>query len=187
MKTINFTAFPELKTERLILRQLKNEDESEIFLIRSDERVNRFLDRQKAKSLAEARDFINKINAAISNNESVYWAITLRDSPALIGTICFWNILWENSIAEIGYELMPDQQGKGFMQESISRIIEYGFQEMHLRKIDAYPSADNASSVKLLEKNNFKLDMSNTDRNIHSEELKNIAIYVLAKKDYTVS
>lgn len=187
MKPINFIPFPELKTDRLFLRQLKIEDEREIFLIRSDERVNRFLDRLKASSLTEARDFINKINTGINNNESIYWAITIKDSPSLIGTICLWNVLWENSIAEIGYELLPDQQGKGFMQESISKIIEYGFGEMHLKKIDAYPSADNVSSVKLLEKNNFKLDMTNTDRNIHSEELNNIAIYVLVKEDYTVS
>ena len=62
MDIINFTPFPGLTTERLNLRQMKIQDENEIFALRSDERVQEFLDRPKAKIIDDARKFIEKIN-----------------------------------------------------------------------------------------------------------------------------
>ena len=84
--------FPRLITDRLVLRQLEMQDDGEIFFLRSDETVNKFLVSPIAKSIQDARDFINKINENIANSESVYWAITVKGNNKLIGTICIWNI-----------------------------------------------------------------------------------------------
>jgi [ribosomal protein S5]-alanine N-acetyltransferase len=124
---MNFTPFPNLFTERLSLRQMNNNDEEEIFLLRSDERVLQYIDIPKAETIDDARKFIDKINGFILNNESILWAISLKNSTTLIGTICFWNIDKENSVAETGYILHPDLQGKGIMQEALQKIIDYGF------------------------------------------------------------
>src|SRR4051794_34062033 len=91
MGKINFTPFPNLTTEHLFLRQVKIDDENEIFLVRSDEKVARFLDRPKARNLDEARQFIHKISDGIAKNEWILWAITLKNQNELIGTICLWN------------------------------------------------------------------------------------------------
>ena len=123
------TTFPILTTERLILRQLEIQDEQEIFFLRSDERVNKWLVAPIAQNVDEARIFINKINCGINNNEWAYWAITLKNNNKLIGTICFWNISIEENKAEIGYVLHPHFQGKGIMQEAIHKVIEYGFEK----------------------------------------------------------
>ncbi len=127
MDIINFTPFPNLTTERLILRQVNIQDADEIFALRSDERVNEFLDRPKAKIIDDARKFIEKINDQIAKNKVIYWAITLKNDNKVIGTICYWNISTEHSKAEIGYELHPDFQGKGIMQEAIIKVIDYGW------------------------------------------------------------
>ena len=92
--------FPTLSTPRLLLRQLAETDDAAIFLLRSDDRVNKFLDRPKPNSMEEASAFIKKINDAITNNKSFYWAITLKDEPGLIGTICIWNISTDRKSAE---------------------------------------------------------------------------------------
>jgi ribosomal-protein-alanine N-acetyltransferase len=170
MLKISFTPFPLLTTQRLILRQLKDEDANEIFVLRSDERVNKFIDRPKAITIADASAFINRIKTGIANDESVYWGITLKGSDQLIGTICLWNISRENSGAETGYELHPDFQGKGFMQEAFSKVLEYGFETMKLASIDAYTHPENNSSTTLLEKYNFsrnlQLEKENTGKEI---------------------
>ena len=62
MCKINFTPFPNLTTERLILRQVEIEDENEIFLLRSDSKVNKYLDRSIAKTIDDTWQFINKTN-----------------------------------------------------------------------------------------------------------------------------
>jgi ribosomal-protein-alanine N-acetyltransferase len=170
MLTLNFTPFPVLTTQRLILRQLVREDEEAIFALRSNEQVNRFLERTPAQSMEDARLFIQKINKGIQDNESLYWAITLREDGQLIGTMSLWNITAETDMAEIGYELLPPYQGKGFMQEAFSTVIEYGFGTLQLQTIEAWSRTDNAGSIKLLEKNHFTM-----------KELPepNMAVYIL--------
>lgn len=49
MNELNFTPFPELKTERLLLRKLTGNDANKIFFLRSDENVLRFLSREPAE------------------------------------------------------------------------------------------------------------------------------------------
>jgi [ribosomal protein S5]-alanine N-acetyltransferase len=155
MLAINFTPFPNLATERLSFRQLAPEDENEIFKLRSDDRVNRFLTRNTCKTIEEAGAFINKINSGISKGDSIYWAVTLKNDNKLIGTICLWNIQPENYRAEMGYELNPDYWGKGIMKEAIPKVIEYGLETMKLHSIEADLHPGNSQSVTLLEKNGF--------------------------------
>ena len=57
-----FPPFPQLETDRLILRQLSSRDEEEIFSLRSSDIVNKYLNRPKAKSIEDAKNFIEKIN-----------------------------------------------------------------------------------------------------------------------------
>jgi len=101
--------------------------------------------------------FINAINENIHNNHSIYWAITLPQSNKLIGTICLFNLSRDLTKAEIGFELLPQMQGKGIMLEAASRIIQYGFQEIGLTFIEAYTHRENLNSRRLLEKLNFEL------------------------------
>ncbi|WP_276504195.1 GNAT family N-acetyltransferase [Terrimonas pollutisoli] len=154
MKGFNFNPFPVLETERLSLRHLRSDDDNEIFFLRSDERVLKYLVAPKANNIEDARAFIRKI----IDNDCVYWGICLKDQPQLIGTICFWNIAKGNKKAEIGYVMHPDFQGKGLMWGAISKVILYGFEQMKLHIIEAILDPENSRSVKLLEKNNFVYD-----------------------------
>ena len=151
----NFTAFPVLKTERLTLRQLVSSDDKEIFALRADDNVNKYLDRKPSKSIDDAKNFIKTINENIQRNDSIYWAITLNGTDKLIGTICLFNFSEDHSKVEIGFELLPDFQGKGIMQEAISKVIDFGFQHVGLNSIEAYTHSENKSSTRLLEKLNF--------------------------------
>lgn len=155
MLTLNFAPFPIIKTDKLLLRQVNKSDVNEVFFLRSDQRVLKFLDRVPAKSTDEALIFIEEINDLEKNNEAVTWAITLKEDTKLIGTISFWNIQKEHYRAEIGYVLHPDFYGKGIMQEAMTEVIKFGFQVMKLHSIEANTNPDNKASIKLLERNKF--------------------------------
>jgi ribosomal-protein-alanine N-acetyltransferase len=155
MTNKNFTPFPVLKTERLTLRQLISSDDKEIFALRSNDNVNKYLGRKPSKSIDDAKNFIQTINENIQRNDSIYWAITLNSTDKLIGTICLFDFSNDNLKAEIGYELLPDFQGKGIMQEATSKVIDFGIQHIGLNSIEAYTHSENQSSTRLLEKLNF--------------------------------
>ena len=82
----------------------------------------------------------------------------------MIGTICLFEFADDNFKAEIGYELLPSYQGKGLMQEAVSKVLEFGFQHLGLNSIEAYTHSENQSSTRLLEKFNFtKQSLSQKD------------------------
>jgi ribosomal-protein-alanine N-acetyltransferase len=83
--------------------------------------------------------------------------VTPKGGTQFLGSICLWKISREDAKAEIGYELLPENHGKGIMQEVIPRVIQFGFEEMTLQTIEAELTPRNLKSVRLLEKNNFKL------------------------------
>lgn len=169
--------FKELTTGRLALRKLRLSDDKELYAIRSNDGVNKYLERNPAASIDEAQAFIKKINDGIDNNGWIYWAITLKDKDELIGTICIWNISLEEAKGEIGYELMPQFQGRGFMSEAIKKVIDFGFNDLKLKSLEAFTHKENLPSIKLLERNKFKRNYLFEQK--HKEELRkrNIIIY----------
>jgi ribosomal-protein-alanine N-acetyltransferase len=158
MINTNFNPFPNLSSRRFNLRRIADEDDNEIFVLRSEETVLKYLGRPPAKYIDDAREFITKINKGISRNEWIYWVITLKTDNKLIGTICLWNIDSSKSIADIGFELMPEYMGKGIMQEVIPVIIEFGFNTMKLEIINGEVDPENIKSIKLLERFGFKYE-----------------------------
>jgi ribosomal-protein-alanine N-acetyltransferase len=126
----SFTPFPILTTQRLTLRQLVINDEQEIFTLRSDNEINKYLDRKVSHTIDDARDIIGKVNDNINKNESLYWAITLGIRNILIGTICLFSFSDENSKCEIGFELLTTFQGQGIMKEAAEKVVNYAFSEV---------------------------------------------------------
>ena len=156
MPNRTFTPFPILNTGRLTLRQLAIHDEQEIFTLRSDNEINKYLDRKRAKTIDDARSFIDTISENINKNDSVYWAITFSDKNILIGTICLFGFSDENDKCEIGYELLTNFQGQGIMREALEKVIDYAFNTIKVKKIEACFHRENQSSIKLLEKFSFR-------------------------------
>lgn len=158
MLYLDFSEFPYLHTQRLHLRPLEFTDLPALVSLRSDAVVNRYLERPPTTTEAEAIRFIEKIRESVSRHESIYWAISLKDSEALIGTICFWNIRPEKETAEIGYELKSEFHGQGLMTEAVAAAIHYGRDMLKFKTITAFPMKGNLASIKILECSDFLLD-----------------------------
>ncbi len=165
--------FPNLETKRLLLRQLENGDSKAIQFLRSDKTVNKFVKRPRTNTINEATAFINKINIGILENDWLFWSITIKEDPELIGTICIWNFSKDRKTAEIGYDLNPKYHRQGVMNEALSTVLNYGFQTLNLTTIEAFTHRNNESSKKLLIKNNFihipdRKDKNNLDNIIYA-------------------
>ncbi|MEO6254131.1 MAG: GNAT family protein [Ferruginibacter sp.] len=159
MLDLNFSPFPEIKTSRLLLRRMTNDDATELLFLRSDDRVMHYIGREKTKTVEEAAAFIEKINASVDTNEAIMWAIALVDDPGtMIGTICYWNILKDHYRAEVGYILHPDLWNKGLMKEAVQAVIEYGFNRMKLHSIEGHINPANIVSGIVLERCGFTRD-----------------------------
>jgi RimJ/RimL family protein N-acetyltransferase len=155
--------FPNLTTERLLLRDLKHEDIEEIFRLRSDDETNELIGRKSAVTIDDARKYIDMILEKADQYEAVVWAITLIGDPKLAGSVIYWNIERLKDKAEIGYELLPEYRGKGIMAEALEKVLEFGFKELRFKTITANPNGKNMPSVRLLEKLGFVLTSEDED------------------------
>jgi RimJ/RimL family protein N-acetyltransferase/uncharacterized glyoxalase superfamily protein PhnB len=175
MTEFNFSPFPQLSTERLLLRSVQTTDANEIFALRSDDKINKYIDRPRAKTIEDARQFIEKMLNNIENNLCLWWAITLKTESILAGAFLLWNINKENASAEIGYELLPAYHGKGIAQEAMQPVLRFGFDSLKLNSIVAVVHKENIPSIKILERNNFELK---------GEIESNLLEYVLSAKNF---
>ncbi|CAM3935901.1 GNAT family N-acetyltransferase [Flavobacterium sinopsychrotolerans] len=155
MLTINFSPFPNLETERLLLRRVDSNDIKEIFALRSNPETMKYIPRPLVKTNEDALEHIAMIDSKIDSNEGINWAITLKDNPKLIGVIGHYRIKPENYRAELGYMLLPEYHGKGIVSEAVKEAVKYGFQVMKLNSLEAIIDPDNYASAKVLEKNGF--------------------------------
>jgi [ribosomal protein S5]-alanine N-acetyltransferase len=145
----------QIKTPRLLLRPLQDEDAEQLCILRSDPEVNRYIDRPKEFTLPECRGFIKKIREATRSGKSFYWAICPQPENVLGGTICIWNISDDRKSAEIGYELMPNFQGKGFMKEAVPAVIKFCFENTSIAELWGVTHFANQASIKILEQYEF--------------------------------
>ena len=183
MLEVNFNPFPDLKTQRLILRQLKEEDIHGIFSLRSDEKVMKFIGKPPIKTMAEALDFFNIVTQSLENNAGITWAIALKKTPEkIIGTVGLWRLIKEHYRAEIGYMLMPRYWKKGIAKEAVSEVISYGFNKIGLHSIEAHINPQNTASAILLEKTGFKREAYFKEAFFFNGEFEDTAIYSLLNK-----
>ncbi|MDA9339565.1 GNAT family N-acetyltransferase [Polaribacter sp.] len=157
----NCDTFPVLKTQRLILRKTTLEDAETILALRSSEEINKFVATKRMQNLEEAKDFIQTCNALYQKEERIFWLITKQEE--ILGTIVLHRISLNAKYAEIGYKLKTEMQQKGFMNEAIFAVLNFGFEQLKLKTIEAYTHKNNVRSITLLEKHHFVFQAQRKD------------------------
>jgi len=185
MLTFDFNPFPELHSGRLRLRAIQEEDAAAHFAVRSDSRVNEFLDAQIYTEISQSEDIIKKIKNGIEENTAIAWAICLQEDPTLIGLIGFWRTIPEHHRAEIGYSLHPDHWNKGIMYEALRLILDYCFGTMKIHSVEANVNPNNIASKKVLEKHGFQLEAHFKENYYFHGKFLDSYIYSLLEKNRT--
>jgi len=91
-----------------------------------------------------------------SNNkhqiENYTFIIEETKAKSFIGTIGLklWNK--KNNKGEVWYKIHPKYWNKGFATEAVNLILDYGFDELNLHRIQAGCAVENIASIKVLEK-----------------------------------
>jgi len=182
MLQFDFSSFPVLETENLILRKIRLEDALEVLDIRSNPETMKYIPRPLAKTIEDAEKFITETNQAIDNKELINWAIALKEDDKFIGMIGFFRMQPENFRGEVGYILHPNSHGKGIMKEALIEAIKYGFEKMKLHSIEAVIDPRNIGSEKLLQKTGFLKEAHFRENFYYDGVFQDTVIYSLLEK-----
>lgn len=184
MLILSFDKFPVLETERLILRAISQEDVPAMFYQRSKRELMEYISIPLLKSKQEAEDLVNNYQFLFEQKISISWAITVKGSPEMIGTVGYPRISKEHYRGEIGYSLDPVYWGKGYMNEAVGEVLKYGFNNLKFHRIEAVINPENAASVNLALKHGFVKEAYFKDYTFFDGEFWDTAVYSLLASNY---
>jgi ribosomal-protein-alanine N-acetyltransferase len=185
MLNICFSPFPNLETERLILRRPTMADVDESYKYRADPQLMQFIPHRLAHQRSDVVEAIERINMMIDRNEGIHWAITPKgEEDVLMGMIGYVRMNKDHHRGEIGYMLHTPYHGKGVIQEAFLAAVDYGFNEMKLHSIEAIVNCLNTPSKKLLERAGFSKDAYFRDYLHHEGKYMDVNIYSLLAEDW---
>lgn len=176
---------PALWTERLVLRSLRQSDYITLSELLSDPQVIRYVNRGNQSPPIRARKLLNQIRSSSAKLDSLHYGICWKDSEQVIGITSFQHWNDQKGTAQIGYILNKSCWGKGVATEAVRRLLAFGFDELHLWRVEARCYDANISSERVL----LKMGMT-YERNLPSFGLNDgeneTAEYALDVKVYGI-
>ncbi|MGE6396446.1 GNAT family N-acetyltransferase [Chryseobacterium scophthalmum] len=149
-----------IETERLILRNLVEEDYERLYLLDSDPEVMKYIGMPTLSKVEESKEVVKMIMQQYEENGVGRIAVIEKESGLLIG----WSGLKLNTsevngyqnFYELGYRFLPETWGKGYATESGKASLDYGFNDLKAEIIYAYAHSENQASNYILTKLGFE-------------------------------
>ncbi|MFD1737593.1 GNAT family N-acetyltransferase [Bacillus salitolerans] len=139
-----------LETKRLRLRRITSDDLNDMFEYGSNEDVSEFVSWNTHQSISDTKNFLDFVLKQYEEEKNLFWGIEYKNEKKLIGTIDFVSLSTKHKIGEIGYVLSKEYWGKGIMTEAAGEVINYGFNELELVRIQARCFTENIGSEKVM-------------------------------------
>jgi ribosomal-protein-alanine N-acetyltransferase len=187
MLQINFTPFPVLKTERLILRNLHEKDVARFFDLRSNPENMQYIPRNLHQNFEDTKAQMEMINSKRELNEGINWVITTKESDEFMGVLGLYRIEPENFRAELGYMILPQFCNNGYVTEALKSILDFGFNSLQLHSIEAIIDPNNSKSERVLQKLLFQKEAHIIENLFFNGKFWDTVIYSMLKKNYIAS
>jgi ribosomal-protein-alanine N-acetyltransferase len=144
----------ELKTKRLILREITWDDLEDIHRLHSIPEVDKYNTLGIPKNIEETKEVIRPIieDQKLEIRKLYLWKVLRKDSREFIGIAGMNLSLNKFKLGEIYFKLTPSQWGNGYATEISKRLIVAGFRDFQLHKVEAGVSTENIASIRVLEK-----------------------------------
>lgn len=145
-----------ITTSRLTLRPFQKEDNTSMrkYWI-SNPHIQKMYSEPVYTTETETAALLDKWITAYSNQNYYRWAICLKDGNECIGQIAYFLVDDTNHFGEIEYCIGEDFQNQGLMTEAVTAILHYGFEQIHLNKVQVCHKSTNMPSQRVIEKSGF--------------------------------
>ncbi len=173
-----------LETNRLIIRPISHQDKNEIFKYRCDKETNRYQG-WIPETIDDVATFIGKTAKKINENETWFQLVIIeKETQKIIGDIGLHFFDHENKQVEIGFTLHKDFQNRGYATESVKRVVDYLFNDLHKHRIIASIDPENKNSIRLVERIGFKKEAHFVESLFINGKWVDDLIYALLEKDW---
>lgn len=171
-----------IETDRLLMRDLIDEDVNGMFMMDSDAEVHKFLGNKPIATVAEAQKYIDAIKQQYIENGIGRWAVVEKESRKFIGWSGFKLITDEiggrSNFYDLGYRFIKEYWGKGYATETAVASLNHGFTKLDFKEICGMADVDHIASNSILQ----KTGLVKRNEFIYDGTLHNF--YSLSKKEW---
>ena len=173
--------FPVLRTTDFLLRELTDNDIAPISSIWGGRKL---AERTCSCSFTCEQSIcrLKLLRALWHEGTGIRWGI--ESEGRLIGTCGFHNIRKEEQRGELGFDLSGEFQGRGYMRKALEVALDYSFNIMRFKRVEAFIDVDNERTAELLWRLSFKLDGVMRDYAMTSDGLINQSCFSLLKREW---
>lgn len=142
-----------IQTERLLLRQWRDEDLEPFAALNSDPAVMEFF--PSVLTTAESNVAVRGNRARIEEHGWGLWAVERLDTGEFIGFTGLWAVPDEfpfSPAVEVGWRLARAHWGRGYATEAARAAVYFGFGDLGLDEIVSMTTASNERSWRVMEK-----------------------------------
>lgn len=180
----HFCVFPQLNTQRLVLRKLEVSDAEEMFEYSSRPEASQYANWEPHTSVEYTKEFLRWLKWQYRFHKVKTWGITLKNGGKLIGTVSFVKIDKETTSAEIGYTVSSAFWGNGYATEAVQKLLEFGFLELGFQRIFAKVVKENVKSSRVLERLGFTYEGTLRNSMVIHKKLCDVSYYSILKSEF---
>jgi ribosomal-protein-alanine N-acetyltransferase len=168
----------------LKLRKLSLRDAGDVFEYASDPEVSKTVSWEFHRTIADSLSFLRQITFQYEKGIPSPWAVVLKETHKMIGTVGYhwWSL--ENAKSEVGYVISRLYWNKGYMTEALREVIRFGFEKMSLERVEARCFVENLSSERVMQKCGMKLEGVLRNSMFVKGEFRNFKIYSILRDEF---
>lgn len=164
-----------------MLRKLRITDLDNMWEYSSKDNVTKYMTWDTYTDIGNLREYLQSV---IDRNSPYDFAIALKESDKLIGTINFVNIDETNRVGVTGYILSDKYWNQGYMTEALRKVIEYGFNKLNLNRIEARHIVENIASGRVMQKAGMKFEGILRQQQFVKGAFRDVSVYSILKDEF---
>jgi RimJ/RimL family protein N-acetyltransferase len=174
-----------IETERLVLREFREDDLPVMLAYWRDPRYQRF-----NPAFVDLEGFVSDLVAMFIASQTEeprlkrQLAITRGPDDKLIGNCGIRINNPDLGEANIGYELDPREWGHGYATEAAHAIVAFGFDELLLHRIWAECVADNTGSARVLKRLGMRREARLREHQFYRDRWWDTLIYAILEGEW---
>ena len=174
-----------IETEKLILRRFTAEDaEAAFYNWMSDDKVTEFLRWPTHRNIDITKRVLNLWLKDYDRTDFYQWAIILRDTNELVGTISVVDIDEQTEKVHIGYCIGSKWWHKGITSEALSAIIPFFFEQVKVSRIESQHDPNNPNSGNVMKKCGMIYEGTLRKADWSNRGIVDACIYGMLSSDY---
>lgn len=177
-----------LETERLILRDYREDDLDEYYRLKSDPKTMYYLQDIQLYTKEEAYEDFRRVLDDMSKLDRKFYFIhmELKDSHEQVGSVGY-TVMNDTPVGKIvgaGYFIYPKFWGKGYTTEAFRRILEFAFSDNNVYRVSTGCLAENIGSERVMQKCGLIKEAEHIDYEWHDGKMKTRLEYRMLKREF---